>query len=80
MEINHGLTLCSDKDCLHMKINHGQTWLTMVQCRIVTRIISIWKSTMVNHVYFRVYNIDIRVYIPWVYNCYPLGLLFPWVY
>ena len=65
----------------------NQSWSIMVQCHIVTRIISIWKSTMVDHVYFRVYNIYIRVYniylrvyIPWVYNIYPLVLiLFPWV-
>lgn len=28
---------------------------------------------MVNHVYF-------RVYMCWVYNFYPLGLVFSWVY
>ena len=36
---------------------------------------------MVNHVYFSVYNIYLRVYIHWVYNISPLGLiLVPWVH
>ena len=85
MKINHGPTLRSHKDCLGMKTNHGQPWLTMVQCCIVTRTFSIWKSNMVNHVYFNFYNIHVRVYILWVYilwvyNFYTFGLLLPWVY
>lgn len=53
--------------------------LTMVQHGIVIRIFSIWKSTMVNHVCFSVYNIYLGVYIRWVYNINPFGLiLFPW--
>jgi len=35
---------------------------------------------MVNHVYFRVYNIHVMVYIQWIYNFNTLGLLFPSVY
>ena len=35
---------------------------------------------MVTHVYFTVYNMYLRVYILWVYNISPLGLiLLPWV-
>jgi len=29
--------------------NHDHQWSTMVQCRIVAKIVSIWKWTMVNH-------------------------------
>ena len=54
----------------------SQSWSSMVQHCILTRIVSIWKSTMINHVYFRVYNIYLRVYIPWVYNISLLGILF----
>ncbi len=122
---NHGPTSHCEKDCLNIKINHGQpwsnvklreilsqyenkSWSTMVnslgpmphsnnhgQHRIATEIVSIWKSTivnhgltsycgndclewkliMVNHVYFEVCNIYLRVYI------IPLGLiLFLFVY
>ena len=75
------------KDCLDMKINHGQALLTMVQHRIVTNVVLIWKSTMVNYVYFRVYNINPLglILLPWVYNPWnfcinPFGLVFPNVY
>ena len=30
-----GPTLDCDKDCLNMKINHGQPWSTNVECHIV---------------------------------------------
>jgi len=93
--------------------NYGHPWSTMIQCFIVTKTVSIWRSIMVNdgqplsnvvlwqtlsqyekkscptifqcrivtNICLRVYNIYLRVYIPWVYNIYPLGLtLFPWVY
>jgi len=85
----------------------------MVQHHIVTKIVFIWISTMVNdgqplsnvalwqmlseyenqsystifqccivkNNYLKVYNIHLRVHIPWVNNMYPLGLiLFPWAY
>jgi len=63
----------------------SQTWFiimsTMVQNGIVIGIVSICKSMMVNHVYFNVYNIFLRVYKHWVYNISASDLiLFPWVH
>jgi len=31
---------------------------------------------MVNHVYFSVYNIYLRVYVPWAYNINSMGLIY----
>ena len=79
--INNGAMLHCDKYPLYLKINHGQGCSSMVQCHIMTQIMSILKSTMVNDIYFSVYNIYLRVYILWVYNIFPLGLiLFLWVH
>jgi len=75
IKINHGPTLHCDKYSLDMKINHGQAWSTIGQHHIVRRIVSIWKSTTINHVYISVYNIYLRVYIPWVLNISPLSLI-----
>lgn len=47
--VKHGATLHRDKYCLNMKINDGQAWPTIVQRRIVTKIMPIWKSFMLNH-------------------------------
>ena len=47
--VSHGPTSHCDKDCLNIEINHGQQWLTNVQCHIVRNVVSIWKSIMVNH-------------------------------
>jgi len=59
---NYGLALHSHKHCLDVKIVHAQVWWTIVQrCNVL-----ISKSSMLNHVYFRFYNICFRVYIPWV--------------
>ena len=71
--INHGPMFHSNKDCLDMKINHGPMLHCDKDCFYIE----------INHgqpCLFRVYNIHARVYIRWVYNFYPLGLLFPWVY
>ncbi len=81
MRINHGPMSHCEKYCLHMKINHGQARSTMVQYCIVIGIVSISKSTMTNHVYFRVYNIYFRIYIPWVFNINAFGsMLLPRVH
>ena len=58
----------SDKYCLNMKITHGQPWSWLVQRRIVTTIVSMFKS------------IPLGSPITLVYNIKPLGLLVLLVY
>lgn len=79
--VNNGPTLHCDKDYLDMEMNHDQAWSSMIQCRFVTSIVSKWKCTMDNHgqpCLFRVYNIYVRVYIPWVCNINPFDHGWAW--
>ena len=71
----------SDKHCINMKITHGQPWSYLVQRRIVTTIVSMFKSMPLGSLIHLVYNFlgsDFPFGSPLslVYNIKPLGLLF----
>ena len=75
----------SDKYCLNMKITHGQRWPWLVQRRIVTKIVSMFKSIPLGSQIPLVYNFlgngfPLGSPIPLVYNIKPLVLLVLLVY
>ena len=55
----------SDKDCLNRKVTHGQPWSQLVQRRIVTTIVSMFKSIPLGSPIRLVYN--------FLGNGFPLG-------
>ena len=68
-----------------MKITHGQPWSYFVQRRIVTTIISMFKSIPLSSPIRLIYNFldndfPLGSPIPLVYNIKPLGLLVFLVY
>ena len=75
----------SDKHCINMKITHGQPWSYLVQRRIVTTIVSMFKSIPLGSPIPLVYNFlgnDFPLGSPLslVYNTKPLVLLVYLVY
>ena len=75
----------SDKYCLNMRMNHGQPWSELVQHRIVTTIVSMFKSIPLGSLIALVYNLlgndfPLGSPIPLIYNIKPLGLLVFLVY
>ena len=74
-----------DKHFLNMKIAHGQPWSYLVQRRIVTTIVSMFKSIPLGSLIPFVYNLlgngfPLGSPIPLLYNIKPLGLLFSCVF
>ena len=70
----------SDKHCINMKITHGQPWSYLVQHRIVTTIVSMFKLIPLGSPIPLIYNFFGNYFtlgspIPLVYNTKPLGLL-----
>ena len=61
-----------EKHCINMKITHGQAWSYLVQCRIVTTIVSIFKSIHLGSPIHLIYN--------FLGNDFPLGSPIPLVY
>ena len=75
----------SDKHCINMKITHGQPLSYLVQRRIVTTIVSMFKSIPLGSPIPLIYNFlgndfPLGSPIPLVYNIKPLGLLVLLVY
>ena len=70
----------SDKHSLNMKITHGQPWSYLAQRRIMTTIVSMFKSIRLGSPIPLVYNLlgngfPLGSSIPLVYNIKTLGLL-----
>ena len=68
MNVIHDQMSHFDKYFLNMKITHGQPWSWLVQRRIVTKVVSMFKS------------IPLGSPIPLFFNVKPLGLLVILVY
>ena len=76
MKIKHDPMSRCDNNRLDMKINYAWPWSNIVLWQRLSQYDNEPWSIAVKHVYFRVYNIHLWVYIPWVYNINPLGLIF----
>ena len=62
-------------------VKHGQPWSIITLWRRLSQYENQPWSIVINQDCFKFYNIYLRVYIFWVYDINPLGLiLFPWVF